>query len=75
MKREGQVAGVSDLILLIPNSQYSALCIEMKAGRGQQTDLQQEFQQAAESVGNKYVVCRSFDEFRNEISEYLRHVS
>lgn len=72
LKGEGVLAGVSDLILLIPNSEYTALCIEMKSGAGRQIDSQRQFQQAAESVGNRYVVIRSFDEFKSEIDNYLR---
>jgi hypothetical protein len=71
MKREGQVAGVSDLILLLSNGKHSSLCIEMKAEKGKQTDLQKEFQQVAEQYGNKYIICHSFDEFKTEIETYL----
>ncbi|RPH39884.1 MAG: VRR-NUC domain-containing protein, partial [Burkholderiales bacterium] len=71
MKKEGVVSGVADLILLKSNSQHSALCIEMKYGKNTQSDKQKEFQQVAEANGNKYVICRSFDEFRIEIESYL----
>jgi hypothetical protein len=71
MKREGQVAGVSDLILLVTNGKHSSMCIEIKVDKGKQTDLQKEFQQVAEQYGNKYVICRSFDEFKTEIETYL----
>jgi len=74
MKREGQVSGVSDLILLIPNTEYTALCIEMKTGKGKQTDMQREFQQAAELFGNRYVVCRNFEEFKTEIDNYINGI-
>ena len=71
MKREGQTAGCSDLIFLMPNGKYSAMCIEMKTDKGRQTDLQKEFQEAVEQAGNKYVICRSFDEFRKTVEDYL----
>jgi len=71
MKGEGVVAGVSDLILLVPSKDYHSLCIEMKAGKGKQTDLQKSWQELAEKHGNKYVICRSFDEFREIIQGYL----
>lgn len=74
LKGEGVLAGVSDLILLVPNSKYTSLCIEMKAGAGRQSEAQRQFQQAAESVGNRYTVCRSFDEFRKEIETYLNEL-
>ena len=72
LKAQGVVPGVSDLILLVPASGFSSLCIEMKAAKNTQTNLQREFQKAAESAGNKYVVCRSFDQFREEITMYLK---
>jgi hypothetical protein len=71
LKKEGVVAGCPDLLLLIPSHGHASLCIEMKAGPGRQTESQKQFQEAAETAGNKYVVCRSFDEFRNEINNYL----
>lgn len=72
LKNEGVVAGVADLILLVPNRYYSTLCIEMKADiRCKQTLQQREFQDAAEAAGNRYVVCHDFDEFKYEINQYL----
>lgn len=71
MKAEGVVAGVSDLILLVPRKGYASLCLEMKTSKGRQTDLQKQWQQAAESAGNKYLVIRSFDEFREAVNDYL----
>jgi len=71
LKREGVTAGAPDLLLLIPRNGHASLCIEMKAGKGRQTEHQREFQTAAEAAGNKYVVCRSFEEFHAVIKEYL----
>lgn len=71
MKAQGTMAGVSDLILLKSSGGYGALCIEMKAGKNGQTEYQRMFEQSATEAGNKYVVCRSFDEFRNVIENYL----
>ena len=38
------------------------------------TELQKEWQEVAEKYGNKYVILRSFDEFRNEINDYLEGI-
>lgn len=70
MKNEGVVAGVSDLILLIGRKGFNSLCIEMK-NKTMQTLNQKTWQVNAELNGNKYVVCRSFDEFRKEIETYI----
>lgn len=72
LKRSGVVAGVADLLLLVPNKYYGSLCIEMKAGRNGQQQTQKDWQKAVESFGNRYVVCRSIGDFMREIREYLR---
>lgn len=76
MKAEGVTAGVSDLILLMPNGIYHGLCIEMKTGykrTSKQTDRQIEWMRQVQNVGYKYVVCRSFDDFKEAITSYLSH--
>lgn len=73
MKREGVTAGVSDLILLTGRAGYYALCIEMKTtdkGSGQ-SDAQRAWQAAAEEAGNKYIVCRTLEEFMAGVKAYL----
>lgn len=71
MKEEGMLAGVSDLILLKSNRFYGALCIEMKKPGEYQKPVQKEWQKTVESVGNKYVVCRSLEEFIEVVNSYL----
>lgn len=72
MVAEGEKAGVSDIIVLIANCTYNALCIEMKTKTGQQSDKQKEWQEAVEKIGgSKYVICRSLEEFQAAITEYL----
>lgn len=67
----GIVRGVSDLILMKKRGPFGALCIEMKTETGRQSSYQQEWQRIIESEGYKYVVCRSVDQFRAILSEYL----
>lgn len=71
LKREGATAGVADLILLTPGTGAHTLCIEMKADKGRQTEAQRSWQAAAEAAGNRYVVCRSLDQFINAINSHL----
>lgn len=75
MKAEGVTAGVADLLLLFPNGDYHGLCIEMKTGEksSKQSPLQIEWMQKVRDVGYKYIVCHSFDDFAQAITEYLRH--
>ena len=85
LKAEGVVAGVSDLILLVPccrakiteNNAASieikhALCIEMKKNGGYQSPEQKIWQRLVEEHGYKYAVCRSLDEFIDTVEAYLR---
>lgn len=71
LKLQGVLPGVTDMILLVPNHTNASMCIEMKAAKGRQTDYQKEFQAAAEKFGNKYVICRSVDDFLREVTTYL----
>ncbi len=73
LKAEGVVAGVADLILLKSNSRYGALLIEMKTATGRQRESQKQWQDAVCAKDEyRYVVCRSFDDFRREVEEYLK---
>lgn len=71
LKAEGMLAGVADLLLLLPRNGYGCLCIEMKTPTGRQSDSQKQWQQATEQAPNKYVVVRSFIEFKQTIEDYL----
>jgi hypothetical protein len=71
MSGEGVTAGVSDVILLKSNKEFSSLCVEFKTPEGKQTDLQKSWQDLVEKHGNKYVICRSLEEFMETINNYL----
>lgn len=71
MKSEGVTPGVADVILLVARGGYNSLCIEFKTEKGRQTDLQKEWQEQAEKYGNKYVICRSFGDFKKKVEDYL----
>lgn len=74
LKEEGATAGVADLILLKSNNLYGALCIEMKKPGGYQSPEQKAWQKEVEAMGNKYIVCRSLNEFVRVINDYLKDV-
>lgn len=74
LKAEGATAGVSDLLLLVPNRFYGSLCIEMKRPGGCQSKQQREWQRAVEQAGNKYVLCRSLDDFMHVVNNYLKDI-
>lgn len=71
LKKQGVVAGVADLLLLIPRKGFGCLCIEMKYGRGKQSDRQREWEEKVSRYGNLYKVCRSIEEFMDTVNTYL----
>ncbi len=71
MKGEGVTAGVADAILLYPAGPYNCLCIEFKAPGRYQEPSQKKWQALVEAHGGKYIVCRSIDQFREEIRAYF----
>ena len=71
MKREGVLAGVADLFLAYPSKGSHGLWIEMKTSKGRQSPEQKHFQTDMEKHGYKYVVCRSFQDFKEEIENYI----
>lgn len=70
-KQMGTQAGFPDLILLVAANGYHALMLELKTRTGRQQDSQKDYQQLVEAQGYKYVVIRSFDQFRETIKDYL----
>lgn len=70
-KRMGTRAGFPDLVLLLPRGGHPYLCVEMKSDKGRQSDTQKEYQRAVEQAGALYVICKSFDEFKTIIDNYL----
>ena len=74
MKAEGVVRGVSDLILFVPSHGYHALCIEMKTKIGKQSDYQKKWQEIVENQGYRYIICRSYEDFKTEIQKYVKSI-
>lgn len=70
-KQMGVRAGFPDLILLIPNKLYPFCGIELKTKTGRQSENQKEYQKEFESIGAKYVVVRSLEEFIEVVDGYL----
>ena len=73
MKAEGVTAGVADLILLEARGGWGSLCIEMKTDSktSRQRPSQKEWQAEAERHGNRYEVCRTFEEFKAVVDDYM----
>ena len=70
LKREGAMAGVSDLIAV---GNGKVLFVEMKSEKGRQTEYQKEFEKRVTALGHTYVVCRSLAEFAAQVSRWLKN--
>ncbi len=74
LKREGVVAGVADLQLLVAKKGFYSLFIEMKtpSKASRQQPTQKAWQAVVEAQGYGYIVCRGLEEFMDIINNYLR---
>lgn len=72
MKGEGVTAGVADLLLLVARRGFHGMCIEMKTEVGKQSPSQKAWQKDIEKQNYLYVVCRSFDTFKEAVDWYLK---
>lgn len=73
-KAEGVVAGVADLMLQVPASGYNCLAIEMKTPKGTQRKEQKLFELYISAAGGRYIIVRSFEQFCEEVTNYLAHI-
>jgi len=75
LKAEGAKAGVPDLVLAVPDSpfhwEHAGLWIEMKTAKGRLQPSQKEYLKKLAYHGYAVAVCRSFDEFRATVKQYL----
>lgn len=67
----GVYHGVSDTLMLIPRGQHHGLCIEYKDEKGRQSEHQKAWQKLVEAQGYVYKICRSLDQFKSIIYDYL----
>lgn len=75
-KAEGVVAGVADLILQAPSEDgFSCLAIEMKTPTGRQSPEQKMFELYIKAAYGKYVVIRSFEDFKAIVTEYVSDIN
>lgn len=72
MKAEGVKAGVPDIVLPVPRKGFHGMFIEMKNGKkGKVADNQKWWLQRLSEQGYNCVVCYSYEEAKDAISEYL----
>jgi len=72
LKREGVLAGVSDLFLMIPKDKWHGCFIEMKIEKGRLSDKQKDFLDAAQEQGYFTIVGYGFLDASKKIEDYLK---
>ena len=72
LKAEGVLSGVTDLHIPMAKKGYNGLYIELKNGKaGKVSENQKTIMDKLQSEGYRCEVCRSFDEFRKIIDNYM----
>lgn len=74
----GQLAGVSDLILLLPNRKVYFIELKNPNGKGRQSPTQREFEETVRAMGHEYLIWddwKQVDQFieahREEVKNFL----
>jgi hypothetical protein len=65
MKAMGVVAGVADMMYL---SDAGLIALEFKTPTGRQSPAQKEWQAVIEAAGYRYVIIRTFEEFKQTLN-------
>lgn len=68
MKQEGQLAGVADLVILLPDGE--TVFVELKAGKNGQQESQRIFQKNVEKLGFTYLLWKS----PQEVIDFVRGI-
>lgn len=72
LKMQGVKPGVPDICLPVPSGRFTALYIELKRRKGGRvSEAQRVWIAALNRVGCRAVVCKGWDEAREEIERYL----
>lgn len=72
LKAEGVLAGVADLFIMIPNSKFNGLFVEVKVKPRTQHKEQKDFQLLATKQGYAYKLVYSLDELMELIEIYTK---
>ncbi len=65
MKAMGVVAGVADMMYL---SNAGLIALEFKTPTGRQSPAQKQWQETIEAAGYRYVIIRTFEEFKQTLN-------
>lgn len=71
LKEQGVKSGVPDLCLPVPRFGCHGLWIEMKTAGGRISPTQKDWMEYLQGAGYRVKVCRSFEEARDALRDYL----
>lgn len=71
LKAEGVLAGVPDLFIMAARGDVHGLFVEVKTAKGVVQQSQIDFADKAHKAGYSVAVVRSFDDFREIVTEYM----
>lgn len=74
-KAEGLMAGVADLVIMLPKGQIVFVELKNPNGKGCQSGAQKEFQLCCKSLGFEYKIWNSWEEvesFTNRTAQLMR---
>ena len=69
LKATGLVAGVSDLIIV---NDKEVLFVEVKTSKGKQSEKQLSFEEKVKTLGYRYLIVRSLNDFKTQLIETIR---
>ena len=72
-RQMGMKKGVPDLMLPIPMHGYHGLFVEMKQKGGRLSEEQRRWLNMLNEVGYLAVMCRGWEEARDEIERYMKN--
>jgi len=69
-KAEGMTAGVSDLIVLLPNAKCVFVELKSPNGKGRQSEYQKEFEKKVKELGFEYCLWDNWDIIEANVNKW-----
>lgn len=74
LKAQGVLAGVSDLILLLPNRKVYFIELKNPNGKGRQSPAQREFEQNVRAMGHEYLIWDKWQQVEQFINAHRAEI-
>lgn len=74
LKAQGVLAGVSDLILLLPNRKVYFIELKNPNGKGRQSPAQREFEENVRAMGHEYLIWDKWQQVEQFINAHRAEV-